>query len=50
MVNSMDINIIQEYSRQMLFMCPKEFRAYYVIPPGVRPSVRPSVSNLVSGA
>jgi hypothetical protein len=32
------------------FICPKEFRTYCVIPPGVRPSVRPSVSNLVSGA
>ena len=42
----------------IIFICLKEFRAYYVIPPGVRlsirpsvgPSVRPSVSNLVSGA
>jgi hypothetical protein len=24
-----------------LFICPKEFRPNYVIPPGVRPSVRP---------
>jgi hypothetical protein len=29
-----------------LFICPKEFRTYYVIPPGVRPSVRPSVRPL----
>jgi hypothetical protein len=43
------ISLASHFKSYFLFICPKEFLAYYVIPPGVRPSVRTCHLNGLKG-